>query len=87
MCIACVVMQDICWWFKPLIFYVHFLLVMVDGMPFNVKYATFVVQKDCNSRNSRGNGRKIFKILQVIEEHSVGVYWISVFWKIYTLDL
>jgi len=47
---------------------------MVDGMPFNVKYATFVVQKVCNSRNSRGNGRKIFKILQVIEERCVGVY-------------
>jgi len=47
---------------------------MVDGVPFIVKYATFVVQKHCNSRNNSGNGRKIFKILQVIEEHCVGVY-------------
>jgi len=47
---------------------------MVAGMFFNVKYDTFVKQKRCNSRNNDGNWRKTFKILQVIEEHCVGVF-------------
>ena len=41
---------------------------MIDCMPFNVKYATFVVQKHCNSRNNHGDRGKILNILEVIKK-------------------